>query len=31
MTLALLFSPQGSQSVGMGRELAERSPAAAAA
>jgi [acyl-carrier-protein] S-malonyltransferase len=31
MTLALLFSPQGSQWVGMGRELAERSPAAAAA
>jgi len=29
--LALLFSPQGSQAVGMGRELAERSPAAAAA
>jgi [acyl-carrier-protein] S-malonyltransferase len=31
MTLALLFSPQGSQSVGMGRELAQRSPAAASA
>ena len=30
MTLALLFSPQGSQHVGMGRDLAERSPAAAA-
>jgi [acyl-carrier-protein] S-malonyltransferase len=30
MSLALLFSPQGSQAVGMGRDLAERSPAAAA-
>ncbi len=30
MTLALLFSPQGSQAVGMGQELAERSPAARA-
>ena len=28
MSLALLFSPQGSQVVGMGRGLAERSPAA---
>jgi [acyl-carrier-protein] S-malonyltransferase len=30
VTVALLFSPQGSQSVGMGRELAAASPAAAA-
>ena len=30
MSIALLFSPQGSQSVGMGRELASVSPAAAA-
>ncbi|MBA3688984.1 MAG: ACP S-malonyltransferase [Chloroflexi bacterium] len=30
MTVALLFSPQGSQSVGMGRELAAISPAASA-
>ena len=29
MSVALLFSPQGSQSVGMGRELAAASPAAA--
>jgi [acyl-carrier-protein] S-malonyltransferase len=30
VTVALLFSPQGSQSVGMGRQLAAVSPAAAA-
>ena len=30
MTLALLFSPQGSQAIGMGRDLAERHPAARA-
>ena len=28
MTVAILFSPQGSQSVGMGRDLAEQIPAA---
>lgn len=31
MSLALVFSPQGSQVVGMGRDLAESSPAARAA
>jgi [acyl-carrier-protein] S-malonyltransferase len=31
MSLALLFSPQGAQAVGMGRELATASPAARAA
>jgi len=30
MSVALLFSPQGSQAVGMGRDLAEASPAARA-
>ena len=30
MSVALLFSPQGSQAVGMGRDLAEGVPAARA-
>ena len=30
MSMALLFSPQGSQAVGMGKDLADASPAAKA-